>query len=68
VQKAYNAVEEAIWSHVFADGVPERYAVVLPCVSASLGAAKDELAREYVKLAAGAHAPVLDVAALSRGG
>jgi hypothetical protein len=37
-------------------------------VSASLGAAKDELAREYVKLAAGAHAPVLDVAALSRGG
>jgi hypothetical protein len=68
VQKAYNAVEEAIWSRVFADGVPERYAVVLPCVSASLGVAKDELAREYVKLAAGARAPMLDVAALSRGG
>jgi hypothetical protein len=68
VQKAYNAVEEAIWSRVFADGVPERYAVVLPCVSASLGAAKDELARAYVKLAAGAHAPALDVAALFRGG
>jgi hypothetical protein len=68
VQKAYNAVEEAIWSRVFADGVPERYAVVLPCVSASLGAAKDELARAYVKLAAGTHAPALDVAALFRGG
>lgn len=53
---------------MFADGVPERYAVVLPCVSAALGAAKDELAREYVKLAAGAHAPVVDVTALFRGG
>jgi hypothetical protein len=68
VQKAYNVVEEAIWSRVFADGVPERYAVVLPCVSAALGAAKDELAREYVKLAAGAHAPMVDVTALFRGG
>jgi len=68
VQKAYNAVEEAIWSRVFADGVPERYAVVLPCVSAAFGAAKDELAREYVKLAAGAHAPMVDVTALFRGG
>lgn len=68
VQKAYNSVEEAVWSCVFADGVPERYAVVLPCVSAAIGAAKDELAREYVKLAADAHAQAVDVAALFRGG
>jgi hypothetical protein len=68
VQKAYNAVEEAIWSRVFADGRPERYAVVLPCVSASIGAAKDELAREYVRLASGAHAPTVDVTALFLGG
>jgi hypothetical protein len=68
VQKAYNAVEEAIWSRVFAEGVPERYAVILPCVSAGIGGAKDELAREYVRLAAGAHAPAVDVSALFRGG
>ena len=68
VQKAYNAVEEAIWSHVFADGRPERLSVILSCVSASIGAAKDELAREYVRLAAGVHAPAVDVSALFRGG
>jgi hypothetical protein len=68
VQKAYNALEEAIWSRVLAEGTPEHYAVVLPWVSAAIGAAKDELARRYVLLAAGAHAPAVDVAALFRGG
>lgn len=68
VQKAYNAVEEAIWARVFADDVPERYAVVLPWASAAIGAAKDELARKYVTLASDVHAPALDLAALSRGG
>jgi hypothetical protein len=68
VQKAYNSVEEAIWSCVFADGSRERYAVVLPCVCAAMGAAMDELARAYVALAAAAHAPAVDVAALFRGG
>jgi hypothetical protein len=68
VQKAYNAVEEAIWSRVFSEGLPEKYAMILPSVSAAIGGAKDELAREYVRLAAGAHAPVVDIAALFRGG
>src|SRR5699024_6829456 len=65
----YNALEEAIWASVFAeeDG-PDRYRTVLPWVSASIGAAKDELARDYVRLAAGDHAPSVDVTALFRGG
>jgi hypothetical protein len=67
VQKAYNAVEEAIWSRVFAEGLPDRYAVILPCVSTAIGSAKDELAREYVRLAAGTHATAIDVAELFRG-
>jgi hypothetical protein len=69
VQRAYNALEEAIWASVFAeeDG-PDRYRTVLPWVSASIGAAKDELARDYVRLAAGDHAPSVDVTALFRGG
>lgn len=67
VQKAYNAVEEAIWSRVFAEGLPERYAEILPCVSTALGTAKDELAREYVRLAARTNATAIDVAELFRG-
>ena len=68
VQRAYNSLEEAVWTRVFAEGEPERYRTVLPWVSAAIGAAKDELARDYVKLAAGEHAPAVDVAALFRGG
>jgi hypothetical protein len=67
VQAAYNACEEAIWNRVLADGDLERYAIVLPFVSSALGAAKDELAREYVKLATGARVPALDVTALFEG-
>jgi hypothetical protein len=68
VQRAYNSLEEAIWARVFAEGDLERYRIVLPWVSAAIGAAKDELARDYVKLAAGDHAPSIDVTALFRGG
>lgn len=68
VQRAYNSLEEAIWARVFAEGAPERYRIVLPWVSAAIGAAKDELARDYVQLAASEHAPALDVTALFRGG
>jgi hypothetical protein len=68
VQRAYNSLEEAIWARVFAEGEPERYRVVLPWVSAAIGAAKDKLARDYVKLAAGDHAQMVDVPALFRGG
>jgi hypothetical protein len=67
VQAAYNALEEAIWRRVLADGNPRRYAVVLPSVSAAVGAAKDALARDYVELAARAQAPSIDVDALARG-
>jgi hypothetical protein len=67
VQAAYNALEEAVWIEVFAEGAPERHAAVLPLVSGALGAAKDELARRYVALASDARAPAVDIAALFRG-
>ena len=67
LQRAYNSLEEAIWTRLFAEGVPARYQVVLPCVSAAIGAAKDELARDYVKLAASEHAASVDLPALFRG-
>ena len=67
VQAAYNACEEAIWGRVLSDGDLERYATVLPYVSSALGAAKDALAREYVRLASGTHVPALDLTALFRG-
>lgn len=67
VQAAYSALEEAVWAHVLSDRSPERAAVVLPAVGAMLGAAKDELARTYVTLATGAHAPAVDLAALASG-
>ncbi len=67
VQCAFNALEEAIWARVFAEGEPEQYRTVLPWVSAAVGAAKDELARDYVAFAASEHVPALDVTALFRG-
>ena len=68
VQRAYNSLEEAIWARIFAEGDPERYRIVLPWVSAAIGTAKDELARNYVKLAASEHVTALDLPALFRGG
>jgi hypothetical protein len=68
VQRAYNSLEEAIWARLFAEDGPEQYRTVLPWVSSAIGMAKDELARDYVKLAASDHAPSVDVTALFRGG
>ncbi len=67
VQTAFNALEEAIWSDVFEQLPPEQYAAVLSDTSTVLGGAKDALAREYVLLATGAHAPAVDMEALARG-
>ena len=66
VQRAYNALEEAVWAAVFGEGESEQYRLVLPWVSAAIGAAKDEFARDYVKLAANEHVPAVDVAAMFR--
>lgn len=68
VQAAVNALEEAVWEHVFAELPPADVGEPLRVVSTVLGAVKDVLAREYVALATAARAPALDLAALARGG
>jgi hypothetical protein len=67
VQTAFNALEESVWSCVFAQLNPSEHAEVLSIVSTILGAAKDALARRYVGLATQTHVPALDVAALFTG-
>ena len=67
LQTAFNALEEAIWSSVFAHLKPDEYVETLGVVSSILGAAKDELAREYVSLATQTHVPSFDVRALFAG-
>jgi hypothetical protein len=67
LQTAFNALEEAIWSSVFAHLKPDEYVEALGLVSSILGAAKDELAREYVSLATQTHVPSFDVRALFAG-
>lgn len=67
VQTAFNALEEAMWSRVFADLEPSGYAEALGLISTVVGAAKDALARRYVSLATEAHAPALDLRALFAG-
>ncbi|HVU79116.1 MAG TPA: hypothetical protein VHC67_16185 [Gaiellaceae bacterium] len=67
VQAAFNALEEAVWSTVFAEDDLVLGGAVLRYVSAALGTAKDALACEYVGLAERTGAPPLDLAALSRG-
>jgi hypothetical protein len=67
VQAAFNALEEAAWSRVFALCDPSEYADSIGLISTVLGAAKDALARRYVHLATNAQAPALDYAALFRG-
>ena len=64
VQTAFNALEEATWSRVFAELEPSQFAETLGLVSTILGAAKDALARKYVSLATNTHAPSLDLHAL----
>lgn len=67
VQTAFNALEEAAWSRVFAELEPSQFAESLGLVSTVLGTAKDALARRYVSLATNAHAPSLDLEALFAG-
>lgn len=67
LQTAFNALEEAIWGSVFAHLEPEEYVEALGLVSSILGAAKDELAREYVSLATQTHVSSFDVRALFAG-
>ncbi len=67
VQTAFNALEEATWSRVFAELEPSQFAETLGLVSTILGAAKDALARTYVSLATNTHAPSLDLRALFAG-
>jgi hypothetical protein len=67
VQAAFNALEEAAWSRVFAVLEPSRFAEAIGLVSTVVGAAKDALARRYVDLASNAQAPALDYGALFRG-
>jgi hypothetical protein len=67
LQTAFNAVEEATWSRVFAELQPAQFAEALGLVSTILGAAKDALARKYVSLATNIQAPSLDLQALFAG-
>lgn len=67
VQKAINALEEAIWNHIVSDAPPGELAEALGLVSTVLGAAKDSLARAYVSLASQTKAPSLDLSALFEG-
>jgi NAD(P)-dependent dehydrogenase (short-subunit alcohol dehydrogenase family) len=67
VQAAFNALEEAAWSRVFALLEPSQFADAIGLISTVVGAAKDALARRYVNLASNAHAPALDYGALFRG-
>lgn len=67
VQGAFNALEEAIWSTLCARLQPDELALSLGLVSTVLGAAKDELAREYVSLASQRHVQSLDLRALFSG-
>ncbi len=67
VQAAFNTLEEATWSRVFAELQPAQFAEALGLVSTILGAAKDALARKYVSLATSTHAPSLDLQALFAG-
>ena len=67
VQTAFNVLEEAIWARALAVVEPARLAETLGLVTTVLGAGKDALAQRYVSLAAGAHAPSLDLRALFAG-
>jgi hypothetical protein len=63
VQIAINALEETLWRDAHANGDFESLRVA----TSVLGAVKDALAREYVRLAALHRAPAVDVEALARG-
>lgn len=67
VQTAFNALEEATWRSVLGRLDPSEFAEALGLITTVLGAGKDQLARAYVALAAGVHAPSLDLRSLFAG-
>lgn len=67
VQSAFNALEQTMWRRVVEAVPPEKVAGYIGVLSAVLGAGKDAAARTYVHLAAGHHAPAMDVGALAEG-
>jgi len=67
VQTAINVIEEAVWLRLEAELPPEQFAEAIRIVSSILGMGKDAFATSYVHLAAHAHAPAVDLAALFRG-
>ena len=67
VQCAINVLEASVWQLLARELPVERFAEAIRAVSTILGLAKDALARSYVALASGRHAPVVDTAALFRG-
>ena len=67
VQAAVNALEEALWRHVFATCPLEELGDTLRTVSTALGTTKDVLAQEYVRLAVRSGTPSLDLSPLFAG-
>lgn len=67
VQIAFNVLEEAIWSRVFAELRPAIAGDLLAAVTTAVGAAKDALAQTYVALATENRTPMLDLEALAAG-
>ncbi|HEX4825985.1 MAG TPA: hypothetical protein VFV19_16920 [Candidatus Polarisedimenticolaceae bacterium] len=67
VQCAINILEATVWQVLARELPVERFADAIRAMSSILGLAKDALARSYVELAAGHHAPAVDTAALFRG-
>ena len=67
VQVAFNALEEATWSHVLAELSPAEFAEAIGLISTVLGAGKDALARRYVARAAQTQVRSLDLRAVFAG-
>jgi hypothetical protein len=64
VQRAFNAVEEAVWATLCRQLQAEDLPFALGLIGTVLGAAKDALSREYVERASQTHVPSLDLSAL----
>jgi hypothetical protein len=67
VQAAWNALEDAVWRELAARSRPRELEEALALITTVFGAAKDALASEYVRRAASAQAPSLDLRALAGG-
>jgi hypothetical protein len=67
VQCTINILEAAVWQLLARELPTDRFVDAIRAVSTILGVTKDQLARHYVALASGHHAPVIDTSALFRG-